>query len=264
MTYLSDIEININFMKIVVGIPARMGSTRFPGKPLCDILGKPMIEHVYKRSKLAKTVTDVFMAVCDEEIKKVVENFGGKAVMTPKEISRPGLRVAEACKQLDLADDDIVVVVQGDEPLVHPRMIEVAVEAFLREPDIFCVNLVKKMTEDEWLDPNEIKVVTDLKMNALFMSRSPLPSNTRNRLGPRLKQVCIFPFRKKDLLAFQEMSATPHEVAESIEMLRAIEHGLKVRMVETDFVSKSVDNENDRQAVEEIMKQDAIYQQYGF
>lgn len=251
-------------MKIVVGIPARMGSTRFPGKPLCDILGKPMIEHVYKRSALAKGVTDVFIAACDEEIKNAVKNFGGKALMTPKEISRPGLRVAEACKQLDLADDDIVVVVQGDEPLVHPEMIERAVAPLLQDTSIFCVNLAKDMTEEEWLDPNEIHVVTDTKMNALYMSRSPLPSNTRNRLGPRIKQVCIMPFTKKNLLAFQDMSATPLEVAESIEMLRAIEHGFTVRIVKTDFNSKSVDNENDRQQVEKIMAEDEIYKQYQF
>ncbi|MFH0779332.1 MAG: 3-deoxy-manno-octulosonate cytidylyltransferase [Parcubacteria group bacterium] len=251
-------------MKIVVGIPARMGSTRFPGKPLCDILGKPMIEHVYKRSALAKSVTDVFIAACDEEIKAAVESFGGKVLMTPKEISRPGLRVAEACKQLDLADDDIVVVVQGDEPLVHPEMIERAVAPLLQDQSIFCVNLAKDMTEEEWLDPNEIHVVTDAKMNALYMSRSPLPSNTRNRVGPRIKQVCIMPFTKKNLFAFQEMSATPLEVAESIEMLRAIEHGFTVRMVKTDFNSKSVDNENDRQQVEKIMINDEIYKQFLF
>lgn len=251
-------------MKIIVGIPARMGSSRFPGKPLCNILGKSMIEHVYQRSKLSEKVTDVFIAACDDEIEEAVEGFGGQALMTHKEISRPGLRVAEACKQLDLADDDIVVVVQGDEPLINPKMIDLAVEPILNDPEVFCVNLTKEMTEEEWLDPNEIKVVTDLKMNALFMSRSPIPSNTRDRIGPRLKQVCIFPFRKKDLLAFQDMPETPHEVAESIEMLRAIEHGLKVRMVKTDFLSKSVDNENDRQEVEAIMKQDEIYKKYGF
>jgi 3-deoxy-manno-octulosonate cytidylyltransferase (CMP-KDO synthetase) len=251
-------------MKIVVGIPVRMGSTRFPGKPLCKILGKTMVEHVYKRTQLSNNVTSVFIAGCDTEIKEVVEGFGGKVFMTPKEISRPGLRVAEACKQLDLDDDDIVVVVQGDEPLVNPQMIDLAVKPLLSEPDIFCVNLAADMTEDEWKDPNEIKVVTDLKMNAVFMSRSPIPSNTRNRIGPRLKQVCIMPFTKRNLLHFQEMSPTPLEIAESIEMLRAIEHGLKVRMVKTDLVSKSVDNENDRMEVERLMKMDIIFKKHGF
>ena len=251
-------------MKVVVGIPVRMGSSRFPGKPLCDILGKPMVEHVYRRCRLSDRVTSVFVATCDEEIKKAVEGFGGKVYMTPKEIPRPGLRVAEACKQMDLDDKDIVVVAQGDEPLVNPGMIEKAVEPLLNEPDIFCVNLAADMSEEEWSDPNEIKVVTDINMNAEFMSRSPIPSNTRNRIGPRLKQVCIMPFTKKNLLDFQKMPPTPLEMAESIEMLRAIEHGLKVRIVKTGFISKSVDNENDRKAVEKIMQEDEIYEKYGY
>lgn len=251
-------------MKIVVGIPARMGSSRFPGKPLCGILGKSMLEHVYKRCKLSLRVSEVFVAACDDEIKEAVENFGGKAYMTPKEISRPGLRVAEASKQIKLEESDIIVVVQGDEPLVNPKMIDIAVEPLLKESDVFCVNLAADMSESEWMDPNEIKVVTDLNMNAVFMSRSPIPSNTRNRIGPRLKQVCIMPFTKKNLLRFQEMTPTPLEIAESIEMLRAIEHGLKVRMVKSDMVSKSVDNESDRKVVEELMKKDSIYKEYGY
>ena len=95
-------------MKVIVGIPARMGSSRFPGKPLANILGIPMLEHVYKRCQLAKNIDDLFVAACDEEIRQTVAGFGGKIYMTPKEISRPGLRVAEACKQMSLDDDDIV------------------------------------------------------------------------------------------------------------------------------------------------------------
>lgn len=251
-------------MKIVVGIPVRMSSSRFPGKPLCKILGKSMVEHVYKRCQLSDKVTDVFAATCDEEIREVVEGFGGKAYMTPREISRPGLRVAEACKQMDLDDEDIVVIVQGDEPMVHPKMIDLAIEPLFKEKDIFCVNLAGKISEKEWEDPNDVKVVTDLKMNAIFMSRSPIPSNTQNHIGPRFKQVCIMPFTKKNLLRFQAMSPTPLEIAESIEMLRAIEHGLKVRMVKTDFISKSVDSENDRREAEVLMRKDEIYKKYGY
>ena len=251
--------------KVVVGIPVRMGSTRFPGKPLCDILGKPMIEHVYKRCALSKHVDQVFIAACDEEIKKAAEAFDADVYMTPREIPRPGLRVAEACKQIEnLQDNDIVVVVQGDEPLVRPEMIDAAIEPLLNDPEVFCSNLTAELDEEGWKDPNEIKVVTDLKMNATFMSRSPIPSNTRNRIGPRLKQVCIMPFTKKNLLDFESMVQTPNEVAESIEMLRAIEHGHKVRMVKTNFISKSVDNDDDRRAVEALMKEDDIYQQQGF
>ena len=118
-------------MRIVVGIPVRMGSTRFPGKPLCDILGKTMIEHCYKRCALSKYTTDLFVAACDSEIKEEVENFGGKVIMTNPDIERPGLRVASAAESLDLDDDDIVVVVQGDEPLVHPDMIAESLQPFM-------------------------------------------------------------------------------------------------------------------------------------
>ena len=111
-------------MKIVVGIPSRMGSTRFPGKPLCDILGKPMIEHCYKRCSFSEYKTDVFVAACDTEIEEQVKSFGGKVIMTDPNIQRPGLRVANAAEKLNLDDEDIVVVVQGDEPLVHPKMID--------------------------------------------------------------------------------------------------------------------------------------------
>ena len=141
-------------MKVFVGIPARMGSSRLPGKPLKNILGLPMIQHVIKRCEMARNVNDLFVATCDEEISQVVEGVGCKAIMTAPEISRPGLRVAEACKQLPLDDDDIVVVVQGDEPLVFPEMIDLAVQPLLDNPDVKVLTLVAEANEIEWQDPN--------------------------------------------------------------------------------------------------------------
>lgn len=250
-------------MQVVVGIPVRMGSSRFPGKPLAKILGLPMVEHVYKRCQLAKNINDLFVAACDEEIRQTVLGFNGQVLMTPKEISRPGLRVAEACKQLPLQDDDIVVVVQGDEPLVHPGMIDLAVEPMLSDPKIQVITLVAEANETEWLDLNEVKVVTDLNGDILYMTRSPIPSNTRNRIGPRLKQVAIMPFRKKFLLDFQEMTPTPLEIAESIELLRAVEHGIKVRAVKSSYQTISVDTEPDRQEAEAAMQRDELYPLYS-
>jgi len=250
-------------MKVVVGIPARMGASRFPGKPLAKILGISMLEHVYRRCQFAKSIDDLFVAACDEEIRQAVLDFGGKVYMTPKTIPRPGLRVAEACKQMSLDDDDIIVVVQGDEPLVHPGMIDLAVEPMLSDPGVQVVTLVADANEREWLDLNEVKVVTDENSDILFMSRSPIPSNTRNRIGPRLKQVSIMPFRKKFLLDFQEMAPTPLEIAESVELLRAIEHRVKIRAVKSMYHTISVDTELDRQEAEEIMKTDEIYPLYA-
>lgn len=253
-------------MRIVVGIPARLGSIRFPGKPLCSILGKPMVEHVYRRCALSKYAKDIFVACCDKEVKDTVELFRGSAIMTDPDISRPGLRVAVAAETLNLKDNDIVVVVQGDEPLVHPDMIDIAIKPLIDEPDeIFVSNLAAKATKEEWKDPNEIKVVTDLKMNAIYMSRSPIPSNDHEEKTPTIwKQVCIMPFRWHFMKRFNhELKTTPLEQAESIEMLRAIQHGYKVRMVPSPYFSKSVDTERDRKTVEDMMKNDKVLKMYN-
>jgi 3-deoxy-manno-octulosonate cytidylyltransferase (CMP-KDO synthetase) len=211
-------------MKIIIGIPARMGSTRFPGKPLCDILGKPMVEHCYRRCALSRYATDLFVATCDKEIKETVEGFGGQVIMTDPSISRPGLRVAAAAEKLELDDDDIVVVVQGDEPLVHPGMIDLAVQPLLDNKDIFVSNLCTELSKKEWHDPGEIKVVCDLEMNAMYMSRSPIPSiDMEEQRIVWWKQVCIMPFRWHFMKKFNhELETTPLELQESIEMIRCV------------------------------------------
>lgn len=251
-------------MKIVIGVPARMGSSRFPGKPLCDILGKTMIEHCYKRCDLSKYATSLFVAACDHEIEQAVKGFGGNIIMTDKKIQRPGLRVAAAAETLDLEDDDIVVVVQGDEPLVHPDMIDLAIQPLIDESDVFVSNLTSKLRKSEWNDPGEIKVVCDLKMNAMYMSRAPIPSiDHAEEQTTWWKQVCIMPFRWHFMKKFNhELAPTPLELQESIEMIRALQHGYKVRMVPSPYKSKSVDTEQDRLEVEEIMKNDKVYQRY--
>jgi len=252
-------------MKVVIGIPARMGSTRYPGKPLCDILGKPMIEHCYKRCSLSRYTTDLFVATCDDEIKVAVQNFNGRVIMTDPSISRPGLRVAEAAEHLNLNDEDIVVVVQGDEPLVHPDMIDLAIEPLLQEDDIFVSNLCAELSLEEWKDPGEIKVVCDNNMNAMYMSRSPIPSTAHEEQRVKWwKQVCIMPFRWHFMKKFNhDLDATTLEMQESIEMIRALQHGYKVRMVPSHYISKSVDTNIDREEVEQIMKKDKIYMRYS-
>jgi 3-deoxy-manno-octulosonate cytidylyltransferase (CMP-KDO synthetase) len=249
-------------MKVIVGIPARMAASRFPGKPMAKICGMPMIEHVYKRCQLAKNVDEIFVATCDKVIFDHVISFGGKAVMTPPSIPRPGLRVAEACKKMKYKDNDIIVVVQGDEPLVHPGMVELAVKPLLKDKKIQLGTLVAPANEEEWLDTNEVKVVRDLKKDIIFMSRSPIPSKTREEIGPRLKQVAIMPFRKKFLIDFQKMSMTPCEIAESVELLRAVEHGVKVKAIDSPYRSVSVDTEKDRQEAEKVMKSDPYFKKY--
>lgn len=248
--------------RVIVGIPARMGASRLPGKPLRPILGRPLIEHVWRRSAMCRTADEVIVAACDDVVRHAVESIGGTVVMTDPDISRPGLRVAAAVDAMGCDDDDVVVVVQGDEPLIRPKMIDDAVEALRANPTAICSCLMAEASGSEWEDPNEVKVLVDLTGRALFMTRSPVPSMTRETVGPRWKQVCIFPFRYRDLRRFHDLSETPYELCESIELLRAIEHGELVQMVETAEVTKSVDTEADRALVESMMESDDVYQAY--
>lgn len=249
-------------MKIIIGIPARMGASRLPGKPLANILGKPMIEHVFRRSMLAKSVDSVFIAACDEEVKSVVSGFGGTVIMTDRDIMRPGLRVASACEQLNLDDNDIIVVVQGDEPLLHPDMIDIAVQPLIDDPNIKLLTMIAKANEAEWNDRNEVKVTIDINKDILMMSRAPIPSNFWNIEGPRYKQVAIMPFRKKFLIDFQSMPPTSLELAEQVELMRAVEAGVKVKTALSIFDTVSVDTELDRQEAERAMLLDPIYSLY--
>lgn len=252
-------------MKVLIGIPARLGSTRFPNKPLCKILNFSMVQHCYLRSKLSKIAHDVIVCGCDKEVKDEINRVNGKFIMTDKNVPRPALRVAEGFKELNLEDEDIVVVVQGDEPLVHPEMIDLAIKPLLDENEnIYVSNLCSKIENDDWKDPSEIKVVTDLNKNAIYMSRSPIPSiDHQEEKADWYKQVCIMPFKWHFMKKFlYDMPSTPLEKQESIEMLRIIENGYKVRMVENLFTSKSVDNEIDRIKAEQLMLKDEIYKIY--
>mgnify|MGYP006101701835 FL=1 len=249
-------------MKVHIGIPARMGSSRFPGKPLKKILGKSMIEHVYRRSMLAKNIDSVFVATCDTEIMDTVRKFGGNSYMTDKDIMRPGLRVASACEQINMNDDDIVVVVQGDEPLLHPEMIDIAVKPLIEDKNIQLLTLIANANETEWKDKNEVKVTIDKNDDILMMSRSPIPSNYWDIVGPRYKQVAIMPFRKKFLIDFQLMEPTSLELAEQIELMRAVESSIKVRTSISNFINVSVDTKADLLEAESVMIKDPIFKLY--
>ena len=255
---------NSSSPETVAIIPARMGSSRFPGKPLALILGLPMIEHVYRRTAMCGLLQAVYVATCDEEILEAVEGFGGQAMMTSPLHKRASDRVAEAAQSLGA---EIIVMVQGDEPMTVPAMIEQAVAPMLEDPQVQCVNLVKRIeSEEEYLDPNTIKVVMDRQGDALYFSREPIP--TRRILGleriPLFKQVCIIPFRRDLLLTYSQLKPTPLEQAESIDMLRLLEHGYKVRLVETAFETHAVDTPEDLAKVEELMRHDPLTHQYAY
>lgn len=243
-------------MKVIAVIPARLSASRFPRKPLALLHGRPMIEHVYRRTKWCSGLDDVYVATCDEEIFEATIAFGGKAVMTSDAHERASDRVAEVARGIEA---DIVLMVQGDEPMIEPSMIEAALAPLREDPAVQCVNLAAPiMSEEELEDRNTIKVVIAENGDALYFSREPIPTRQRLGLGdiPAYKQVCVIPFRRELLLRYASMAQTPLERAESVDMLRLIENGCPVRMVVTESQTHAVDSPADLETVEALLAAD--------
>ena len=240
-----------------------MGSSRFPGKPMALILGKPMIQHVFERVSLCPLITKTVVATCDQEILELIHSIGGEAVMTAKTHERATDRCAEACEKLEATHGikyDVVVMIQGDEPMVHPEMISESLEPIIADPNIHVTNLMGEITNnEEFEDRNCIKVVCDTELNALYFSREPIPTRARNDIISSGKQVCVIPFRRQFLIQYTSLAPTPLELIESIDMLRVIEHGFKVRMVKTKYSTQSVDTLSDLVKVEEIIRSSKLY-----
>ncbi len=256
-------------MNIVGVIPARMAATRFPGKPLAKILGIPMIGHVYLRSKMSKALTDLYIATCDQEIADYAVSIGAKFVMTSDQHERCSDRCAEAMLKIEESTGkkvDILMMIQGDEPMTFPEMIDEALAPMMTDPGLSIVNLMGEIHDaEDFNDPNEVKVVTDRQGNALYFSREAIPS-VKKQKGPRsplgFKQVPIIPFRRDFLLQYNEMAPTPLEVIESVDMMRILENGMKVRMVKTALDTVSVDTPEDLELVSQKMKNDALVPAY--
>jgi len=245
-------------MEILALIPARMGSSRFPGKPMAPILGKPMIGHVYERVLQSPLLTATAVATCDQEIADYIKSIGGRAVMTGSQHERATDRCAEALAILEQEDGvtyDIVVMVQGDEPMTHPEMIAEAVQPMLDDPQVKVVNLLGAIQSiEEFEDRNCIKVVCDLNQNAMYFSREPIPTRCKVTDIPMGKQVCIIPFRRDFLIEYTQLVPTPLEIVESVDMMRVLEHGLKVRMAPTRHNTQAVDTLLDLKKVERLMQ----------
>ncbi len=225
-----------------------------------------MIGHCYHRTNLCPELLGTWVATCDQEIYEYVESIGGKAVMTADTHDRATDRTAEAMQYIEeeLGEKvDVVVMVQGDEPMVLPEMITSAVDA-ISDPDVNVVNLMAEMgTTEEFEDPNEVKVVVDLNNDALYFSREPIPSRKKGFDKVRmLKQVCIIPFKRDYLLEFNAMDETELERVESVDMMRILEHGGKVRMVWSDADSVSVDTQGDLERVTALMRDDELMKTY--
>lgn len=240
-------------MIVAAFIPARWGSTRLGGKPLADLNGKPMVQWVYERAKEARLVNEVSVATDDERILNAVRSFGGRVVMTSP-LHRSGTdRIAEAAKATKA---NIVVNIQGDEPLIDPASIDAAIRPLLDDPNVKLCTLKTKITrEEEYRDPNAVKVVTDKDGFALYFSRSPIPYNKKpfEEAAPAFKHIGLYVYRRDFLFKFSELKPTALEEAESLEQLRALENGFRIKVVETSYNPVSVDTAEDLDRVRAIM-----------
>ena len=222
-------------MKNICIIPARMGSSRFPGKPLHKILGKELIHHVYENCKKSQLFNRILIATPDKEIEKFCKSIDADFIMTSNEHIRASDRCNEAIQALEQKKEffDITTMVQGDEPMTTPGMISQSLVPFSSKNNINIVNLMLDIDNDvEFEDPNEVKVVVDKNSDAIYFSREPIPSKKKGEIdGPMRKQVCVIPFRRDYLLKFNEMDETQLEKIESVDMLRVIENGEKIKMI---------------------------------
>ena len=248
-------------MQVTAIIPARYASTRFPGKPLASILGRPMIEHVYTRVARSETVERVIVATDDQRIEQVVKAFGGEVMMTRPDHPTGTDRLAEVAAQLD---SELIVNVQGDEPLIDPVMIDEAVRPLLENPSIQMGTLMSRIDEvDDFYSPNVVKVVTDRDGFALYFSRAPIPCPrdfTPDILANRLaeiklyRHIGLYVYQRELLLRYPQLPETPLEKLESLEQLRALEQGIRLFVAETKAVCHGVDTPQDLDRVAALMK----------
>ncbi len=249
----------------VVGIiPARYGSRRLPGKPLIDLCGKSMIQRVYERATRATLVNRVIVATDDSRVRDVVEGFGGEVIMTPSELKSGTDRIALAARNLNTVD--IVVNIQGDEPLIAPEMIDEAVSMVIRDQTIRVGTLVKRLGSAEELnDPGVVKVVLDRKGDSIFFSRSPIPyyrdvADTEWWVShhPYLRHIGLYVFRQPFLLEYSSWEESTLEKAEQLEQLRILYHGYQIRASVTTYDSIPVDTPEDAEKLRQILMQDAL------
>jgi len=239
-------------------IPARYGSTRLPGKALEPICGKPMIQRVYERCAACPVLSSVCVVTDDRRIVAAVEAFGGKAVMTRSDHPSGTDRLAEAAASMEA---DIIVNIQGDQPFIDPAMIEEAVSPVIEDGTVNLSTLMYAITREADLrDPGVVKVVADLAGNALYFSRSLIPY-ARNETGQRVfEHVGTYVYRRETLLELARLEPTPLEQTESLEQLRWIEHGYRIRVVESrcrdrDFAGFSVDTAEDLERAEQMLRE---------
>ena len=238
-------------MNIVCVIPARYSSTRLPGKPLADIAGKPMIQHVYERAVLAERPRQVIVATDHQLVYETVKSFGGQVILTSPDHLTGTDRLAEVADQLP--DVDLIINVQGDEPLIPPAIIDQLAAAFDGQQDLQMATLMTEMDETEYYSSGAVKVVTDLQGYALYFSRSIVPFPRNDTGVPIYKHIGIYAYRRDFLLTYAKLRPTPLEMTESLEQLRALEHGYRIKVLKTNFKSIGVDTPEDLEKVNRLL-----------
>lgn len=245
--------------RIVAVVPARMASSRFPGKPLAPIRGIPMVEHVRRRALLSKTVYQVVVATCDEAIQRSVESHGGTAVMTSASHERCTDRVAEAARNIP---GDIFVMVQGDEPLLDPNDLDLVVVPLLRDSNAMCTNLLSPLGgPQDASNPDVVKAAIARDGRVLFFTRAPIPFVRSKGVAPVYRQTGIMAFRRVTLERYSATVPTPLEQIESVDMLRLLEAGIPVLGVLVDHPTQGVDRPADLNLIEETLAKDPRQQE---
>ena len=238
-------------MPSIIGvIPARYASSRFPGKPLADILGKPMIEWVYRRTKECSLLQEVIVATDDERIQKLVEGFGGKAIMTSQSHKTGTERLAEVAQKLPA---DYYLNIQGDEPLVRSDLLELLIGPLLRKGALMST-LATAIEETELTDPNRVKVVVDFADQALYFSRAPIPFSRGQYVSNPLLHMGFYGLQRDFLLAYPHLPRGPLEASEDLEQLRALENGYRISVVKSNYRTVGVDCLADLDLVKKRLK----------
>ncbi len=237
-------------MRAVGVIPARYASSRFPGKPLADLRGRPLVQHVYERARRSKTLARVVVATDDLRIRDAVVAFGGEVQLTGLHHPSGTDRVAEVAASLSC---EIVVNIQGDEPLIEPPMIDEAVSPFFVESDLIMGTVCRRLEkEEEWQSPHVVKVVRDRRGFALYFSRTPIPYARVQGRHSYYKHIGLYVYRREFLLTLASLAPTPLEETEQLEQLRALEYGYAIKVVETKYDSIGVDTPEDLERIARI------------
>ncbi|SDH60467.1 3-deoxy-manno-octulosonate cytidylyltransferase (CMP-KDO synthetase) [Halanaerobium congolense] len=240
-----------DIINITAIIPARYSSTRLPGKPLKDICGKTMLQRVYEQVKKVSLIDEVIVATDDKRIFDEVKKFNSNVIMTSKDHKTGTDRLAEVAAKIDT---DIIVNVQGDEPLIKPSVIKFAIKPLLTDNSLKMSTLKHLISDEEEINnPNIVKVITDKSNNAIYFSRSRIPYARNNQKFNYYKHIGLYVYRSDFLLKFAKMKPTPFEIQESLEQLRVIENGYKIKVIETEYDSIGVDTEEDLNKVRNIL-----------